>query len=139
MLQRTTMTTSSVGCRAFLHGFRGLHGGGAARLRPTQLTTLEVVCGMARVGNDFLDGRCGACDIVGTSLSGVWRVSRSLIIVIVVVVDRVGVNDGVGAVLRERGRLWWILTTDGCDSWSELLVVVWWSWFECRQRDGDRS
>jgi hypothetical protein len=90
--------------------------GGAARLGPAQLTTLEVVCGVARVGNSFLDGRCRACDIVGTSLSGVWRVSRRLIIVIVVVVDRVGVNGRVGAVLRERGRLWWTPTADGCDS-----------------------
>jgi hypothetical protein len=71
MLQRAAAAASSLGCGASLRGVRGLHGGGAARLGPARLTTLEVVCGAVHVGNGFLGERCGARDIIGTSLSGV--------------------------------------------------------------------
>jgi hypothetical protein len=77
---------------------------------------LEVVCSAARVGNSFLGGRCGARDIVGISLGVVWRLSRSLMIAVVVVVGRVGVDGELGAVLREHGRLGWMLAAGGCGS-----------------------
>jgi hypothetical protein len=102
------------------------------------LTTLEVVCGAARVGGGFLGRRHGVRGIIGTSLDGVWRLSRSLLIAVVVVVGQVDVNGGVGTVLRKLGRLWWTSVADGRGSWSELLDVIWWSWFKLRRWDGGR-
>jgi hypothetical protein len=50
----------------------------------------------------------------------------------------VDVNGGVGTVLRKLGRLWWTSVADGRGSWSELLDVIWWSWFKLRRWDGGR-
>jgi hypothetical protein len=85
---------------------------------PARLTTLEVVCGATRVGSGFIGGRHGACDIVGTSLNRVWHLPRSLLIAVVVVVGRVGVNGGVGAVLWKLDMLWWTPAAGGRGSCS---------------------
>jgi hypothetical protein len=111
---------------------------GVARPGPVRLTSLEVVCGAARVGSGFLDRRHGVRGIIGTSLGGVWRLSRSLLITVVVVVGLVDLNGGVGTVLRKLGRLWWTSVADGRGSWSELLDVIWWLWFKLRRWDGGR-
>jgi hypothetical protein len=73
------------------------------------------------------------------SSSAVGHLFQCLMIVVMVVVGWVGVNGGVGVVRWERGRMWWTLVVGDHGSWSELLVVVWWLWFECQRRDGDHS
>jgi hypothetical protein len=49
-------------CGAFMASMAGVR-----RSPGRRLTTLEVVCGATCVGSGFLSGRCGTCDIVGTS------------------------------------------------------------------------
>jgi hypothetical protein len=70
------------------------------------------VSGVANLGGGFLGGRRTAH---GISFNGVQCLSRSLLFVVVVMVS---VDDGVGAVLRERGRPWWMSSAEGHSSYS---------------------
>jgi hypothetical protein len=58
------------------------------------------------------------CGIVGISLNGVWCVSRSVLIAVVVVVGQGGCWWQTCRGLREHGRPWWMLAVGGHSSWS---------------------
>jgi hypothetical protein len=114
VVQHGAMAASSVRYVAPLRGgIGGLHGMRAARPGLVRSTTLEVVHSAARSGSGFHDGGRTACGTVGISPSGVWCVSRSLLIAVVVVVGRGGCWWQTCSGLREHGRPWWMLAVGG--------------------------